>query len=161
MFAVFPTDLLCFVSCFQSPGVKAYMYMPPEALDESPMYTTCIDIFSFGQLALYTIIQQFPFANSATCIDPSKPGTVVARSEIERRSRYLEKMAVVLSGSHHAVMQLVIHCLQNDPRQRPSARQVLQRLKEGWVTMEADNPYERMTKLELIVATKLLKVTKS
>ena len=35
-------------------------YMPPEALYERPKYDTPLDVFSFGQLALYIVLQQFP-----------------------------------------------------------------------------------------------------
>ena len=33
------------------------VYMPPEALDDDHKYGTSLDIFSFGHLALFTIIQ--------------------------------------------------------------------------------------------------------
>ena len=37
------------------PGER--VYMPPEALAEPPMYDCSMDIFSFGHLALFTMIQ--------------------------------------------------------------------------------------------------------
>ena len=37
------------------PGTMAYM--PPEAFDEHSQYGPCLDIFSFGHLALFTLTQ--------------------------------------------------------------------------------------------------------
>ena len=39
----------------KTPGTL--VYMPPEALDDGPLYGPSLDIFSFGHLALFTIIQ--------------------------------------------------------------------------------------------------------
>lgn len=39
----------------KQPG--AFPYMPPEALDDTCQYGPSLDIFSFGHLALFTIIQ--------------------------------------------------------------------------------------------------------
>ena len=39
----------------QTPGTL--VYMPPEALDDKHRYGSSLDIFSFGHLALFTIIQ--------------------------------------------------------------------------------------------------------
>ena len=41
----------------RQPGTK--VYMPPEALDETHCYGPALDIFSFGHLALYVIIQVY------------------------------------------------------------------------------------------------------
>ena len=42
----------------QAPG--ATVYMPPEALDAHSKYGDRLDTFSFGHLALYAIIREFP-----------------------------------------------------------------------------------------------------
>ena len=42
----------------QAPGTQ--VYMPPEALDAHSKYSDRLDIFSFGHLALYMLIQEFP-----------------------------------------------------------------------------------------------------
>ena len=34
-------------------------FMPPEALDDNPVYDTSLDIFSYGAVTLYVITQQW------------------------------------------------------------------------------------------------------
>ena len=53
-----------------SSGTQAYM--PPETLCEDPKYGTPLDKFSFGQLALYVALEQFPVVSSELKIDASK-----------------------------------------------------------------------------------------
>ena len=36
---------------------RSLLYMPPEAFDKMPQYDTKLDIFSFGHLALFTLLQ--------------------------------------------------------------------------------------------------------
>ena len=123
--------------------------MPPEALEKSPRYSTTIDMFSFGHLSLYTIIQEFPVPISSTFMDSDNPGMVVGRTEIQRRESCIQLMSQQL-GSRHPLAQLVMQCLHNDPRQRPSARQVLHQLEQ--LRAQIADPYERMSKLEMIHA---------
>ncbi len=136
-----------YVPSVQTPGTLAYM--PPEALEEEPKYSSTLDIFSFGHLALYTIVQDFPFPTSATYSDRRNPKILVARSELERRARHMEKLCTQL-GKKHPLGQLVTQCLQNDQGQRPTARWLLRQL-EG-MRAEVQGPYESMSRLELIVA---------
>ncbi len=124
--------------------------MPPEALDENPKYSTTLDVFSLGHLALYTVVRDFPFPTAPTQPDPKRPGELVARSETERRSRQVEQSWKQL-GKGHPLVQLVTHCLQNDPRQRPTARWVLQELERMKAKVKP-GPYESMSKLEMIAA---------
>ncbi len=124
--------------------------MPPEALGKNAKYNATIDMFSFGHLALYTLVQDFPYPTAPTTVDPNNPGVIVACSEIERRSEQMEQLSRQLGGRRHPLVQLVTQCLHNDPRQRPSARQVLSQL-EG-MRAEIEDPYQDMSKLELIQA---------
>lgn len=62
------------------PGTLAYM--PPEALMEKPKYDTPLDVFSFGQLALYLAIQRFPVVYEISpehSIEAYKAGEVAIR----------------------------------------------------------------------------------
>ncbi len=122
--------------------------MPPEVFELNPKYNTAIDIFSFGHLTLYTLVQDFPYPTAPTCMDPNHPGVLVARSEVQRRSEQMEQLSRQLGGGRHPLVQLVTQCLHNDPRQRPSARQVLSQL-EG-MRAHIEDPYQDMSKLELI-----------
>ncbi len=124
--------------------------MPPEVLEENPAYNTPMDMFSFGHLALYTVVQDFPYPTAPNRIDPNNPGMLVARSEIQRRSKQIKQLSQQLGGERHPLVQLVTLCLHNDPRQRPSARQVLTQL-EG-TRAQIEDRYQDMSKLELIQA---------
>ena len=67
----------------QGPG--NIVYMPPEAMGEHTQYNTSLDIFSFGNISLFTLTQEFigPKLKAATYTDNA--GKINARSEIERR----------------------------------------------------------------------------
>ena len=60
--------------------------------------------------------------------DPDNPGRLVGRSEIERRTDYIQPLYKEL-GEQHPLVQLVCHCLHNVPAQRPSAEELLQQLE--------------------------------
>ncbi len=64
--------------------------MPPEALAGNPQYNAAIDMFSFGHLTLFTIVQAFPYP---TRPDPNNPGMVIGLTEVQRRSEQMEQLA--------------------------------------------------------------------
>ncbi len=124
--------------------------MPPEALARNPQYNAAIDMFSFGHLTLFTIVQAFPYPTEATRSDPNNPGMVIGLTEVQRCSEQMEQLARQLGGERHPLVQLVTQCLHNDPRQGPSARQVLSQLER--MRAQIQDPHEGMSKLELIQA---------
>lgn len=111
----------------QAPGTS--VYMPPEALDSQSTYSDRLDIFSFGHLALYTMIREFPKNLLSSTYITSKD-KVVARSEIERRSKYMETLDTILPEQDHKLYQLIRRCLENDPTKRPDANELLSNLHE-------------------------------
>lgn len=66
-------------------------------------------------------------------------------SELERRRDYMAKLHQQL-GQKHPLVRLVVQCLEKDPTHRPSAEKVLQELD----CVQTDDPYQHLTKLELI-----------
>ncbi len=97
-------------------------YMPPEALVDSPNYTTKLDIFSLGILIMHVILQAWPLPHrEATSPDPLYPGSkrLIANSEVERRANHFKKM-----DATHPLTQMAEWCLSNDPEARPTAREV-------------------------------------
>ena len=60
--------------------------------------------------------------------DPDNPGRLLGRSEVERRTDYIQPLQEQL-GEEHAFLQLVCLCLHNTPAQRPSAEELLQQLE--------------------------------
>ena len=123
-------------------------YMPPEAVEEegAARYNTAIDMFSFGNVALFTLTQVFmENIKPATFHDPTTQ-KLVARSEIERREEYIQLMYRDL-GPQHPLVQMTLNCLEYLPKDRPTAVEVLAQL-ETCVNVVPQN--WNMSKLELI-----------
>ena len=102
-------------------------YMPPEAMGGGVTYDPSLDVFSFGHLALFTLIQ--------THIRPLLPPNytnsakkLVARSEVERRMVFVEK-AEKIPGSQ-SLLKVIQQCLQNEPSERPATGKLLEMLQE-------------------------------
>ena len=88
----------------------------------------------------FLIFQEFPCdLLPHTYADPTHASRLLGRSEVERRSVYMEKLEAQLSQSYPGVVQLVRHCLNNAPNQRPSSGEVLSNVSE--VKMEVDRVY--------------------
>ena len=60
--------------------------------------------------------------------DPDNPGRLFGRSEVERRTDYIQSLREQL-GEEHPFLQLLCQCLHNTPAQRPSAEELLQQLE--------------------------------
>ena len=60
--------------------------------------------------------------------DPDNPGRLFGRSEVERRTDYIQSLREQL-GEEHPFLQLVCQCLHNTPAQRPSSEELLQQLE--------------------------------
>ena len=95
-------------------------FMPPEALDEEdPIYGTPVDVFSFAGVALHLFSEEWPTPTSQVKKDP-KTKKLVVLTEAERRQHYLDKMR----GGAGVLKDLVERCLENDPDDRPSIKEV-------------------------------------
>ena len=101
-------------------------YMPPEAL-EGNLYTEKIDVFSYGHLAIHTIIQHRPHP----LLRPvsTKAGKKIARSEIERREKYMNE-AMQLLKKDHPFLHVIKWCLQDDPNDRPCISDFVGKIKQ-------------------------------
>ena len=109
------------------PGTLAYM--PPEALKDPPVYSKKLDCFSFGVLGVQTITRQFPDPSkrfrTIDITDPRIPsGTVdVPVPEVERRRSHID-----LVNQAHSLLPVVLDCLKDRDRERPSAQELCNRL---------------------------------
>ena len=134
----------------QAPGTA--VYMPPEAMQPQPKYDSAIDMFSYGHLALYTLIQEFP-GNllPATFAADGDPRNILARSEVERREEYMNLLHLKL-GKDHQLTQIVIKCLSYAPSGRPCALDVLEELEKvsKWLNDDIYRVFEKSSKLDLI-----------
>ena len=135
----------------QTPGTA--VYMPPEAVHTQARYDSTIDMFSYGHLALYTIIQEFPRdLLPATYMDESKR-QLCARSEIQRREKYIGILHQKM-GKGHLLTHVIERCLDNLSDERPSALQVLENLEETSKTIKSSqddyHDFQHTNKLDLV-----------
>ena len=134
----------------QAPGTA--VYMPPEAMRPLPKYDSAIDMFSYGHLTLYTLIQEFPSdLLPATFAADGDPRNILARSEVERREKYMNMLHVML-GKDHQLAQIVTKCLSYTPSDRPCAIEVLEELEKVSQLLKHDiyRVFEKSSKLDLI-----------
>ena len=108
------------------PGTLAYM--PPEAMGGSTHYGPSLDVFSFGHLSLFTLVQSQVHRLLPPSYHDSK-GKVQVQLEVYRREQFMRK-AKKLLYEDHSLLDLITQCLSNLPRQRPSAADLVTRLQE-------------------------------
>lgn len=136
----------------RAPGTM--QYMPPEAYQPHEHYTEKLDIFSFGHLALYVMIQEHQEVLPPTIVDPKNPNQVIGRSEIERRIGYFD-MLYQKYAKNHDIPVLIESCLHNMPTKRPSACKIIEvfnsfltDLKDDYMVFEGMNRFEMAEKLK-------------
>ena len=98
----------------KAPGTT--LYMPPEALQEVPKYDTQLDVFSFGHLTLFALIDNFPTVMPNTYNDP-KTKELRARTEVQCREKHIEMLVERLTDDHN-ITRMTIRCLHNLPEER-------------------------------------------
>ncbi len=95
-------------------------YMPPEALTEKASCTPKVDIFSFGHLTLYVVVQEFPKVFTVTVTpDLQRQGII----ELFRRERNIKRV-----GKNHCLYSIIIDCLLDSPDRRPDTRYLNERM---------------------------------
>ena len=145
----------------KTPG--ASVYMPPEALEDKheddvgddsletkAKYSASIDIFSFGVVAIFTLSQTFPGRLRAP--NYVEDGHLIARTELQRRERYMRIIYEELQGDNHPLVEMICGCLYF-PEGRPVIHQVLQYLEQA--KMEFTNEQLNMNRLELLQALQI------
>ena len=138
----------------QAPGTA--VYMPPEALEPEGTYNTKLDIFLFGNVALFTLTQAFPAPlKYPNYIDPTTRRRV-ARSEVERRFDYVQQIHEAL-GQEHVLVRIVEQCLQDLPEDRPSIEEVVQQLEEA--SAQLPSSFGEITRLEIEQEIQSLRVS--
>ena len=103
-------------------------FMPPEALVttvENVHYGKELDVFSFGCVMLHTLSHQWPAPSEPVVTDPVT-FEMKARSEIERRKGYFDKMDNRKLG---ILIPLVKSCLSNLPKNRTSILALCEQLE--------------------------------
>ena len=105
------------------PGTQDYM--PPEAQNDGAKYDTSLDVFSFGHLSLFTIIQSPIHSLPPSTYTVGKE--LHARSEVQRREPCFDKAEELLEGEH-SLLKLIKQCLHNQPAQRPQTAKLVKEL---------------------------------
>ena len=98
-------------------------------------------------VALFTLSQTFPCDLLAPTFPDEQTRQLRARSELERRERYMKKVHSQLRREHPLV-QMITLCLKNIPEERPRIRQVGELLERA--RPEVQDEACDMNKLELV-----------
>ena len=107
------------------------VYMPPEAVQEKPVYTEKIDCFSFGVITLQILTQLFPKPGDRMqevgFNHPGFPsGTVLVRMpEVSRRQNHISQV-----DPDHPLLPIILDCLKDKDNERPSAHQLCERVAD-------------------------------
>ena len=112
-----PDDTAKITKC---PGTP--IYMPPEALHDSPCYDIRIDCFSYGVLIIQMLSGQWPLPSAPTRINPITHA-LEAVNEFDRRDKYIATIQPQLP-----MLGLARTCLENNPIKRPLMGSVIQLL---------------------------------
>ena len=139
----------------KAPG--AYVYMPPEALEDKPeqrkeeegktsKYDASIDVFSFGVVSVFTLCQTFPYQLLAPNF--REDGRLIGRTELERQGHYM-RMIYRQLREQHPLLQMIDWCL-DFPEDRPSIGEVLHLLEQA--RAEDRDEQTEMNKLDLLHA---------
>ena len=123
-------------------GPGASVYMPPEATapatsdKEKSKYDTSIDIFSLGVVTIFTVGETFPCDPLAATYLDEDSGSVMGRSELQRRSEYMACVQDKLRTcgrlcADQLLIRLIQQCLHNGPHNRPSIHEVQRLLEEA------------------------------
>ena len=106
-------------------------FMPPEALAaiDNIRYERELDVFSFGCVMLHALSHQWPTPSEPVVTDPVT-FELKAKSEIERRSRYFDKIP---KSKSDVLIPVIKSCLNNVPKNRISIVTVCNQL-EGLVS---------------------------
>ena len=107
------------------PGTLAYM--PPEAVKEPPRYTKKLDCFSEGVIMIQVCTQLWPDPGPRTYNVPfpaSPTGNIeMPVLETERRKKHIEMI-----DPTHSLLPIIKDCLSYKEEERPSARELCERL---------------------------------
>ena len=101
-------------------------YLPPEAQGGSQSSDPSVDVFSFGHLALVTILQEevVSLPSSQSFNEAGEPSVV---HEVKRRAKYLEKAQMLTTETK--LLENINECLKNNPKCRPCTEKVLKTLQ--------------------------------
>ena len=107
------------------------VYMPPEAVQDKPVYTEKIDCFSFGVIIVQILTRKFPKPGDRLQeVELNHPGirarTVLVRvPEVERRQNHISEIP-----PNSSLLSIALDCLKDKDSERPSAHQLCERVAD-------------------------------
>ena len=104
------------------------VYMPPEAVQDKPVYTEKIDCFSFGVITLQILTRLFPKPGERYMIvnDPRYPRPLkMDILEKDRRQNHISQV-----DPDHPLLPVILDCLKDKDNKRPSAHQLCERVAD-------------------------------
>ena len=109
-------------------------FMPPEALANvtNIYYGQELDVFSFGCVMLHALSHEWPTPSEPVIVNPDTD-LVTGRTEVDRRSRYFERIDRSRSD---VLIPLIESCLSNILKNRPSIVRVCDQLEGQLVDNE-------------------------
>ena len=131
------------------------VYMPPEALIRPPSYSSKLDCFSMGVLAIQIITRKFPDPGGPHGKDPNDPtGRVIIQiPELDRRKEH-----IALIEPDHPLLPIALQCIKDRERERPSADEFCEQLsslkEKAKYAHSKDQSNLLVQKLQLEVETK-------
>ncbi|XP_019855282.1 PREDICTED: tyrosine-protein kinase Tec-like [Amphimedon queenslandica] len=140
------------------------MVMPPEALEDNPVYDHKLDVFSYGCLILHVLTGQFPEPTNQFVPKPGKKKSFKKVPEWDRRSNYIKDIP-----KEKELFPLAKQCLNDVPSDRPEminscefVEQVLSKYPKMKSTIELMKENEAAEKhiRELDAEVKVLKFEK-
>ena len=111
----------------KAPGT--YVYMPPEAVKDKPVYTEKIDCFSFGVITVQILTRKFPDPGERLQeVESNRPelqsGKLLMQiPEINRRKNHISQVV-----PNHSLLLIALDCLNDKDTERPSAHQLCERV---------------------------------
>ena len=121
----------------RTPGTPAFM--PPEVAVDDPVYGSGVDIFSYGVVMIHIFTGKWPTVHVQQA--RMEGGQLIPYTEAERRAEYLN-----IIGDNHILMDLIKKCIHNDPNERPTAREIVNRVSK----LVSDFPLSFNNQLELL-----------
>ena len=103
-------------------GTQAFM--PPEALHSPPRYDEKLDVFSYGNVIVTTMIHDWPEPGPPTKYEGDK---LMGLTEFQRREQYLNRFNQI---ENNLFLPIVSSCLENRPHQRPSSFDLVTWMRE-------------------------------
>ena len=107
------------------------VYMPPEAVQDKPVYTEKIGCFSIGVIAVQILTRQFPRPGDRLKeVEFSHPGLppgkiLVQVPEIDRRHNHISQV-----NSDNPLLPVTLGCLKDKDSECPSAHQLCERVAD-------------------------------